>query len=86
MKYIYAVHDLAVDAYGMPFFLNSKGEAMRSFTDEVNSSNANSAIAKHPEDYVLFELGEYDEKSGTITPHEKPLLLAHAKNLFWKEK
>lgn len=82
MKYIYAVKDLAVEAFGTPFFLNSKGEALRSFTDEANNKDSNSAIGRHPEDYVLYELGVYDPQDGSIAPHEKPEHVARAKDLI----
>lgn len=80
MKYIYAVRDNAVEAFGTPFFLSGKGEALRSFSDEANSKNENSAIAKHPEDYDLYELGVYDEIDGSIAPHAKPEKIVRAKD------
>jgi len=79
MKPIYAVKDLAVQAFGTPFFVRAKGEAMRSFQDEVNKT-ADSAIAAHPEDYELYQLGEYDDQTGTILP-QTPELIARAKDL-----
>lgn len=82
MKLIYAVKDLAVQAFGQPFFLNSKGEATRSFGDEVNSKDPNSAIAKHPEDYELYEIATWDPQTGKIEPKEAPELVIRAKDLI----
>lgn len=85
MKQIFAVKDLAVQAFGMPFFVRSKGEAMRSFIDEVNNKGQqNSAIAAHPDDYELYSIGEYEEDAGTITA-KIPELIARAKELVTKE-
>jgi len=82
MKHIYAVKDLAVQAFGQPFFVRAKGEALRSFQDEVNGrGNAQSAIAAHPEDYELYELGDYDDVSGILFP-KGPNLVARAKDLL----
>lgn len=67
MKYIYAVKDSATDTYGLPFFLNSRGEAMRHFTDAARANPEQSQIAKHPEDYTLYEIGMYDETDASIT-------------------
>lgn len=80
MKHIYAVKDLAVQAFGQPFFTRSKGEAIRSFQDETNSDATTSAIAKHPEDYELYYLGDYDETEGTMHTN-MPELIARAKDL-----
>lgn len=81
MKPIYAVKDLAVQAYGTPFFVRAKGEALRSFQDEANKKDGQSAIAAHPEDYELYYIGEYNDESGTISPIV-PELIARAKDLI----
>lgn len=80
MKQIFAVKDLATDAYGTPFFMATPGEALRSFKDEVNSGNPNSAIAKHPEDYILYHIGDYDDDKGEIVGTENQQI-ARAKDL-----
>lgn len=83
MKVIFAVKDLAVQAFGIPFFVRSKGEAIRSFTDEANGKgSANSAIHAHPEDYELYELGVYDDEDAALVPHQKPIHVVRAKDLL----
>lgn len=64
MKIIVAVKDLAVEQFGQPFTLRHTNEAMRSFRDEVQ--NPESPIAKHPSDYELWQVGEYNEDTGMI--------------------
>lgn len=81
MKHIYAVKDLAVQAFGLPFFVRAKGEALRSFQDEVNSDKTKSAIAQHPEDYELYELGTYDEENSIIV-YNGPVLISRALDLI----
>lgn len=81
MKPIYAVKDLAVQAYGTPFFVRAKGEALRSFQDEANKKDGNSAIAQHPEDYELYYIGDYDDMTGELTA-TTPVLIARAKDLM----
>lgn len=61
---ICAVRDSAVDAYGIPIFVRARGEAIRSFMDEVRRKD--STMGQHPEDYTLYLLGEYDLSSGRI--------------------
>lgn len=59
VKHICTVRDVKAEAYLPPIFVRSKGEAIRSFADEVN--NQDSMLGKHPADYVLFYLGSFDE-------------------------
>lgn len=62
---IYTVHDAKAEAYLQPFFMRTNGEAIRSFADACQT---NEQFKKWPADYTLFELGEYDELTGVITP------------------
>lgn len=61
---IFAVRDRATDQYGNPMFLVSAGQALRSFSDEVNRQDTNNSIYQHPDDYDLFSLGIYDTDTG----------------------
>lgn len=62
---IYTVYDSKLDAYMTPFFMQSKGAAIRAFSDTVNEPN--SPFYKHPADFTLFEIGEYDDATAKIT-------------------
>lgn len=59
MLKVFSVRDVKVEAYLPPFTMRSKGEALRGFADAVSSKD--SALGQHPEDFVLFYLGEFDE-------------------------
>lgn len=76
---IIVVKDRAVDAYGSPIFVRATGEATRSFVDEVN--NEQSAMYKHPEDYDLYLVGEYDERTAAITSEPTPVLLLRGQDV-----
>ena len=56
--------------------MRSKGEAIRAFSNTVNSPE--SQFSKHPGDYTLFEIGEYDEETGTLIPHQSKISLGCA--------
>jgi hypothetical protein len=73
---ICSIRDSAADAYGRPFFLPSVGVAIRSFTDEVNRSSEDNQIYQHPEDFDLFELGEFDDTTGRFVLLDTPKQLA----------
>lgn len=61
---VVCVYDSAVAAYGRPFFVPSVGAAIRSFGDEVNRSAPDNTMFAHPDDYVLWYLGDFDEETG----------------------
>lgn len=62
---IFSVYDSKVEAYLQPFFSPSNGAALRAFTDIVNDPN--SQFSKHPEDYTLFVIGEYNDETAKIS-------------------
>lgn len=62
MTKYYAVYDSKVGAYEQPFPMRTKGEALRSWVDVVNDEKTK--FNKHPEDFTLMELGEYDDEKG----------------------
>lgn len=64
---VYAVYDSKVEAYLNPFVMRSRGEALRGFESAVNDPQT--SFCRHPADYTLFEIGEYDESSGLLKPH-----------------
>lgn len=61
---IFAVRDSALKAFAQPMFMPTIGVALRMFTDEVNRQDPNNALNKHPEDYELYHLGEFDDELG----------------------
>lgn len=63
---IFTVFDSKAEAYLQPFFARTNGEAVRSFTEAANDSGHN--FCKYSGDFTLFEIGEYDETTGNITP------------------
>lgn len=76
MPKIFAIYDSKVESYGRPMFFLTKGEALRSWSDIINDDK--SAFHKHPEDFTLFELGEFDETSGKIQQLPTPVSLGVA--------
>ena len=80
---IFAVRDRATDQYGTPMFLVTSGQAIRSFSDEVNrkeNGTERNMLAEHPEDYDLYLLGSYETNTGTFNC-ETPRQIAIGKDL-----
>lgn len=65
---VFAIFDAASGAYMQPFFMVSRGAALRAFMDLADDPS--SAVSKHPMDYTLFELASFDDQSGALVPVE----------------
>lgn len=72
----YAVFDEKALAYNNPFYFAHDGQATRAFMDEI--SNDSSMLSKHPEDYKLYRLGQFDTTSGKLDAVKEPVFLMHA--------
>lgn len=72
MKYkVYTVYDSKVESYSNSLWLfKNKGEAIRSFTDAVN--DAKTVFHQHPEDYVFFEIGDYNIDNAELVRYDAP--------------
>lgn len=67
MKFaIVAIKDAKADVFSHPMAFQSKGQAIRSFADQVNTEGEH--FYKHPEDYSLWLVGEYDDNTATLIP------------------
>lgn len=62
---VFCVHDVKAGAYLPPFVMPTTPMAVRWFSDLVREPKH--AFAMNPEDYTLFEIGEYDDMTGVIT-------------------
>ena len=72
---VVAVKDMAIDAFSRPFTVPAVGAAVRSFSDEINRSDAANEMYKHPNDYDLYELGAFDDQTGLFTSSPARLLI-----------
>lgn len=81
---VFAVYDSKALLYDRPFFVNTVGSAVRAFSDAVQDKNA--VFAKHPGDYQLYEIGNYDDCSGLLTALIPMKLLGCAADFVVAEK
>jgi hypothetical protein len=70
-KVYYAVYDRKAEMYSQPFLEIKDGTAVRAVQDIV-INNKDHPFAKHPSDFSLHKLGEFDEQTGVITGKNKP--------------
>ena len=70
---VFAIYDAKAESYLPPFHMTATGLALRAFQDMA--CDKSHQIGQHPEDYTLFELGEFDQFKGQykIPPNKKPL-------------
>jgi hypothetical protein len=75
IKPVICVYDKKAESYSAPFYAQSKGVAIREFADVINKADENSLYYKHPEDFDLYCLGEFDDKTAKFSLSEVPELL-----------
>jgi hypothetical protein len=75
---LFSIHDVKAGAYLPPFTLPTTQMAKRTFADTVNDRNH--SFSKHPEDYTLFHIGEFDDESGMITNDKGNKAIANGKD------
>lgn len=80
MLIAFAVFDQKAAAYWEPQFCTTRGVMLRLFSDTV--MNPQGSMARHPEDYSLHEIGEYEPNSGKMTPLDQPKFLCSASQVL----
>lgn len=73
---IFSVFDSKAEAFLRPFFAETRGLAIRSFSDAAN--DVKHEMCAHAEDYQLFQIGVYDCVKGIVSPLEALVPLGSA--------
>lgn len=73
---MFSVVDVKVGAYMTPFFMRSRGEALRAWASTVNDGK--SSMCAFPTDFCLYELGEFDDEKGEVVLYETKVSLGMA--------
>lgn len=69
-----SVRDEKIEAFLPPFFVRTKGEGIRSFTEAA--SDEKHQFCRHPDDYVLYCVGVFDDNSGRFERAEPDRILS----------
>lgn len=77
---IMVAFDKKAASYLTPFFVTRGELGIRSFSSAVNGAPG-SAIADHPEDFALYQLGTYNDDSGKLNPFAEPVHVVEAVKL-----
>lgn len=62
----FSIYDRKTLQYHPPFFSSTDRAAVRSFGDLCN--DVSTTVGAHPNDYVLYLVGEYDDQKGALIP------------------
>jgi len=73
---VFSIFDVKAKAFGSPFFMHHNGLALRAFSDLC--ADDKTAVFKHPEDYKLYCLGEFDDCSGALVSLPQPEFMSNA--------
>jgi len=75
-----AIYDKRSKEYSPPHVYVTLGVAEREFADAINDDN--SKLNKHPGDYNMQHLGEFDSETGNVTMNAQgPHIFAEASQL-----
>ena len=73
---VFSVFDSKAEAYMQPFFMATRGQAIRAFSDTC--SDKSTQFSRHPGDFTLFEIGSYDDSTGVMSSYEAKISLGVA--------
>lgn len=76
---IFSIRDNKVSVYHCPFFHENEIIAVRTLGMAVTDQKLH--LAKFPEDYELFCLGEFDDISGKFTIYDNPKFIISAQTV-----
>lgn len=62
---LYTVQDLASETYLKPFSMLTDRDAKDGFAHVINEDET--PYSKHPEDYILLNIGTFNERTGLLT-------------------
>lgn len=65
---MFSFFDTKAGFFHTPFFFHHPGQAIRAAMDLA--SDLSTSIGRHPADYALFQLGEFDDATGVATHHQ----------------
>ena len=71
---VYALRDVVMNNFSLPFFAVHDDHAKRICSDLVNRGEG-TVVYDHPEDHDLYLLGVYDDTNGLIDPLIHPELI-----------
>lgn len=73
---IYSVFDSKAAAFLPPFFVHNDAIAQRAFSEGANDPTH--PFFKHPADYTLFRIGDFNDTTGQVVALDVNVNLGHS--------
>lgn len=81
-RQVFVLQDIKGSTFGNPVFVPSLGTLVRDIQDVVNDPKSDQLLSKHPSDFRLFRLGEFDDASGIFKLSEHPEFVLDCSSLI----
>jgi hypothetical protein len=70
LLYVYSIYDKKIEVYNTPFFFSDHISAARAFGRL--QLDPQSMLYAYPDDYALYQIGEFDDQTGIVSPVTPP--------------
>lgn len=77
---IITVRDIVANVFSPPQFTQNIGGAIRGFGDQCKDKTKGNIVGEHPNDFELYELGEFDDADAKFHLLETPKQIAVGAN------
>lgn len=71
MLKVFSLYDTKTGLHGTPFVMQHVGQAIRACQDLAG--DLNTTVGRHPADYMLVELGTFDDNTGAFDNAYSPI-------------
>lgn len=79
---VFSIYDAKACAFNQPFFSANQNTATRAV---MSSMGPESQLVKFPEDFVLMEIGAFDDEKGVLVGVELPKIVVNIAALRERE-
>lgn len=70
--YIIAMRDIRANVFSHPELWPKTEQAVRAFEDRCNNGDTKDLVSRHPQDFELVVIGEFEDNTGTILEYKEP--------------
>lgn len=81
---LYSIFDKKTAVYQPPIFCHNQGHAQRHIIDVFTGKNY--TVSKFPEDFTLYEVGEFNDVTGVLNAYITPQHVCEISTLIKKAK
>ncbi|WNK12802.1 MAG: nonstructural protein [Microvirus sp.] len=80
-KLILSIFDTKAEVFHAPYTIPTVGVAYRDLADNHKRGGQDNALAAHPEDYELYQVGVWDDEFGRVDTDGYPVRLLNVGDL-----